>query len=52
MDTESLSQLRTSSAGLMPMLALAVKCVSLARIAGTLVETYLGRTPVVASSTG
>jgi adenylate cyclase len=28
---------------LMPMLALAVKCVSLARIAGTLVETYLGR---------
>ena len=32
-------------AGLMPMLALAVKCVSLARIAGTLVETYLGRDP-------
>ncbi|HJU15917.1 MAG TPA: adenylate/guanylate cyclase domain-containing protein [Stellaceae bacterium] len=30
-------------AGLMPMLALAVKCVSLVRIAGTLVETYLGR---------
>jgi adenylate cyclase len=30
-------------AGLMPMLALAVKCVSLARIAETLVETYLGR---------
>jgi adenylate cyclase len=30
-------------AGLMPMLALAVKCASLARIAGTLVETYLGR---------
>jgi adenylate cyclase len=30
-------------AGLMPMLALAVKCVSLARIAGTLAETYLGR---------
>jgi adenylate cyclase len=30
-------------AGLMPMLALVVKCVSLARIAGTLVETYLGR---------
>src|SRR5437588_3834698 len=29
--------------GLMPVLALAVKCVSLARIAGTLVETYLGR---------
>jgi adenylate cyclase len=29
--------------GLMPKLALAVKCVSLARIAGTLVETYLGR---------
>jgi adenylate cyclase len=27
----------------MPGLALAVKCVSLARIAGTLVETYLGR---------
>ena len=27
----------------MPTLALAVKCVSLARIAGTLVETYLGR---------
>jgi hypothetical protein len=27
----------------MPMLALAVKCVSVARIAGTLVETYLGR---------
>ena len=27
----------------MPMLALAVKCVSLARIAGTLVETYRGR---------
>jgi adenylate cyclase len=32
-------------AGLMPSLALAVKCVSLARIAGTLVETYLGRDP-------
>jgi adenylate cyclase len=30
---------------LMPPLALAVKCVSLARIAGTLVETYLGRDP-------
>jgi len=29
--------------GLVPRLALAVKCVSLARIAGTLVETYLGR---------
>src|SRR5204862_545214 len=29
--------------GLMPLLALAVKCVSLTRIAGTLVETYLGR---------
>jgi adenylate cyclase len=29
--------------GLMPMLALAVKCISLTRIAGTLVETYLGR---------
>jgi adenylate cyclase len=29
--------------GLMPKLALAMKCVSLARIAGTLVETYLGR---------
>jgi adenylate cyclase len=28
---------------LMPVLALAVKCVSLGRIAGTLVETYLGR---------
>ena len=28
---------------LMPTLALAIKCVSLARIAGTLVETYLGR---------
>jgi adenylate cyclase len=32
-------------AGLMPMLALSVKCVSLARIAETLVETYLGRDP-------
>jgi len=32
-------------AALLPMLALAVKCVSLARIAGTLVETYLGRDP-------
>jgi adenylate cyclase len=30
---------------LMPALALAVKCVSLARIAGTLAETYLGRDP-------
>ena len=30
-------------AGLMPMLALAAKCVSLGRIVGTLVETYLGR---------
>lgn len=30
-------------AGLLPTLALAVKCVSLAHIAGTLVETYLGR---------
>lgn len=30
-------------AGLMPMLALAVKCISLARITGTLAETYLGR---------
>src|SRR5262249_47065588 len=30
-------------ASLVPMLALAVKCASLARIAGTLVETYLGR---------
>ena len=29
--------------GLMPKLSLAVKCISLARIAGTLVETYLGR---------
>ena len=35
-DVEALS-------GFMPKLALAVKCVSLARIAGTLVETYLGR---------
>lgn len=32
-----------SLVGLVPMLALAVKCVSLARIAGTLVQTYLGR---------
>lgn len=32
-------------AGLMPALALALKCVSLARIAGTLCETYLGRDP-------
>jgi adenylate cyclase len=31
--------------GLLPSLALAVKCVSLTRIAGTLVETYLGRDP-------
>jgi adenylate cyclase len=31
--------------GLMPSLALAVKCASLTRIAGTLVETYLGRDP-------
>jgi adenylate cyclase len=30
---------------LVPYLALAVKCASLARIAGTLVETYLGRDP-------
>lgn len=30
-------------AGLLPTLALAVKCISLAHIAGTLVETYLGR---------
>ena len=30
-------------AGFMPKLALAVNCASLARIAGTLVETYLGR---------
>jgi adenylate cyclase len=30
---------------LMPKLALAIKCVSLARIAQTLVETYLGRDP-------
>src|SRR5918993_2323926 len=30
-------------AGLVPALALAVKCASLARIAATLVETYLGR---------
>jgi len=28
---------------LMPALALAIKCASLARIAGTLVEVYLGR---------
>ncbi len=32
-------------AGVMPNLALAVKCVSLTRIAGTLAETYLGRDP-------
>jgi adenylate cyclase len=31
--------------GLLPSLALAVKCASLTRIAGTLVETYLGRDP-------
>ena len=31
--------------GLMPSLALAVKCASLTRITGTLVETYLGRDP-------
>ena len=31
--------------GLIPSLALAVKCISLTRIAGTLVETYLGRDP-------
>lgn len=31
--------------GLMPPLALAMKCASLTRIAGTLVETYLGRDP-------
>ena len=30
---------------IMPSLALAVKCASLTRIAGTLVETYLGRDP-------
>jgi adenylate cyclase len=30
---------------LMPSLALAIKCASLTRIAGTLVETYLGRDP-------
>ena len=30
---------------LMPMLALAIKSASLARIAGTIVETYLGRDP-------
>jgi adenylate cyclase len=30
---------------LLPSLALAVKCVALARMAGTLVETYLGRDP-------
>jgi adenylate cyclase len=34
-----------SLAELMPTLALAVKCTSLARIAGTLAETYLGRDP-------
>ncbi|MGH7092537.1 MAG: adenylate/guanylate cyclase domain-containing protein [Stellaceae bacterium] len=41
--------------GLMPPLALAVKCASLARIAATLVETYLGRDPgrrVLAGSIG
>ena len=38
---EAISALTT----LMPSLALAVKCVSLTRIAGTLVETYLGRDP-------
>jgi adenylate cyclase len=32
-------------ATLMPALALAIKCASMARIAGTLVETYLGRDP-------
>jgi adenylate cyclase len=31
--------------GLMPSLALAIKCASLARIAATLAETYLGRDP-------
>jgi adenylate cyclase len=35
----------SAMADMMPMLALAIKCVSLARIAGTLVETYLGRDP-------
>ena len=35
-----------ATAGLMPMLAVAMKCISLARIAETLVETYLGRDPV------
>jgi adenylate cyclase len=34
-----------SLVGLMPCLALAVKCASLTRIAGTLAETYLGRDP-------
>jgi adenylate cyclase len=35
----------TRLVGLMPALALAVKCASLARIAATLCETYLGRDP-------
>lgn len=35
----------TQLVGLMPALALAVKCTSLARIAATLCETYLGRDP-------
>jgi adenylate cyclase len=35
----------TQIVGVMPSLALAVKCASLTRIAGTLVETYLGRDP-------
>ncbi|HVH78960.1 MAG TPA: adenylate/guanylate cyclase domain-containing protein [Stellaceae bacterium] len=41
LDDRQVDALRT----LMPKLALAIKCVSLARIAETLVETYLGRDP-------
>ena len=40
----------TRLVGLMPALALAVKCTSLTRIAATLVETYLGRDPWPASA--
>jgi adenylate cyclase len=36
-------QIEALTGRLVPALALAVKCASLARIAGTLVETYLGR---------
>jgi adenylate cyclase len=36
-------QVEALTGGLVPALALAVKCASLARIVGTLVETYLGR---------